>query len=303
MSSVYFTKDLTQAEKLFDAAGFGKIIRPGDPVALKIHFGEPGNTAYLKPERVQGILEKITALGGKPFFTDCNTLYRGPRDNAKAHLKVARDHGFDPVIIPEENDEKSVEINQKHFNRVYLGSVALRASVLIVLTHFKGHEVTGFGGTLKNLGMGLASRRGKLKQHQDCENCSKIATCQKNQRIESCWLAPPALVQEKMVEYAFGAVKNKAGKAGYINFITDVSPNCDCFSHNDPPIVPDLGVLASFDPVAIDQACVDLVNQSEGRILSRNKFRALYPNVDWEIQLQYAEEIGLGGRKYDLVIK
>jgi hypothetical protein len=305
LSKVYFTSDAAKAAELFDAAGFFKLIVPGEETALKIHFGEPGNTAYLKPHMVRGICEKIKALGGKPFYTDCNTLYKGPRDNTPDHLKVAADHGYTlesagaEVFIPEEDDKIEVSADLRHFKKLFLTGLLGRVKTIIALTHFKGHDVTGFGGALKNLGMGFGTRQGKLKMHSDCEHCPEVKTCKKNLTIESCWFGSSAIVQEKIAEYAYGAVKDK--KAGYFNFLTDVSPNCDCYDHNDPPIVPDIGVLASLDAVAIDQASVDLVNQTEGRIKSRNKFRALYSNVDWSIQLKHAEKIGLGSRKYELV--
>jgi len=307
MSTVYFSKDIDQAVGLFDAAGFDKLITPGEAVALKIHFGEPGNTAYLKPSQVKAICERVKALGGKPFYTDCNTLYKGPRSNTREHLKVALEHGFDlktagaDAVIAEENDFVTTEVKLKHFRKLFLGGIVSRFQSLIVLTHFKGHEVTGFGGALKNIGMGFGSRLGKLRMHQDCVNCPEIQTCMKNQTIEACWFGSPTLVQEKMVEYAYGAVRGK--RVGYISFIINVSPNCDCYPYSEPPIVPDIGVLASSDPVAIDQACVDLVNQTEGRIPSQDKFRTLWPDANWEVQLRYAEQIGLGSRKYQLVLK
>ncbi|OGB90233.1 hypothetical protein A2625_02780 [candidate division WOR-1 bacterium RIFCSPHIGHO2_01_FULL_53_15] len=295
VSKVYFTKDISQAATLFDLAGLDKLISPNDSVALKIHFGEPGNTAYLKPERVMPVFEKITALGGKPFFTDCNTLYKGPRGKTKEHLQTAKDHGYANVTIPEENDCEQVEVRLKHFRNIFLGGTA-RTKTIVALTHFKGHELTGFGGTLKNLGMGFATRLGKLKQHQDCKACAELKACKKNLTIEACWIGSSTIVQEKMVEYAFGALKGK--KAGFINFITDVSPNCDCFAHNGPPVVPDIGVLASTDPVALDQASIDLVNQAAGR----DVLRELYPEADWSVQLIYAESLGLGSRGYELVV-
>ena len=297
MSLVYFTKDISKAALLFDAAGFDKFIVPGEEVALKIHFGEPGNTAYLKPQQVEPLKQKIKALGGKPFFTDCNTLYQGRRSNAKEHLEVAKEHGFTDVIIPENDDCTEVEVSLKHFRRVHLGGVIARFNRLIVLTHFKGHDVTGFGGTLKNIGMGFGSRLGKLRMHQDCKTCPEVKTCLRNKTIEACWVGSSPLVQEKIVEYAYGAVKNK--QVGYFNFVINVSPNCDCYSHADPSIVPDLGVLASLDPVAIDQASIDLVNQSAGCDI----FRKLYPDSDWNVQLGYAESISLGSRKYELMLK
>jgi hypothetical protein len=294
-AQVYFSSDPSSAEKVFLAAGLDKLIVPGIEVALKIHFGEPGNTAYLKPQRVNGIRDKVKELGGKPFFTDANTLYKGPRHTSADHREVARQHGFTDVIISEEEDSVTIPIKLKHFGQLFLAGAAMRAPVMLALTHFKGHDVTGFGGALKNVGMGLGTKKGKLKMHQDCANCPEAKTCQKNLTIESCWIGSPTLVQEKMVEYAYGTVKGK--KVGYINFIIDVSPNCDCYAHNDPPIVPDIGILASTDPVAIDQASVDLVNKAAGRDI----FRKLYPEADWNVQLDYAEKIGLGNQKYTLI--
>ncbi len=296
-AQVYYSRDPARAAELFEAAGFAGLVKPGEPVALKILFGEPGNTAYLKPPLVRPVFDCVSQLGGKPFFTDCNTLYTGRRHTTKDHLVVAREHGYENVSIPEEEEQTAVTVNLKHFKQVYLGNNAVNSGTIIALTHFKGHEVSGFGGALKNLGMGFGSRRGKLKCHQDCQNCPEAKACKKNQTLEACWFGSPGLVQEKIVEYAYGAVKGKA--CGYFNFITDVSPACDCYPHNDPPVVPDLGVLASDDPVALDQASLDLVNQAAGRDI----FRELYPQTDGNIQLAYAEQIGLGSRKYGLVLK
>ncbi len=291
---VFYSKDPARSADLFEAAGFAELIKPNAPVALKIHFGEPGNTAYLKPPRVRPVFDRIAALGGRPFYTDCNTLYTGRRHITKDHLAVAREHGYENVSIPEEEEQTAVAVNLKHFKQVFLGNNAVNSKIIIALTHFKGHEVSGFGGALKNLGMGFGSRKGKLKMHQDCKNCPEAKACKRNQTLEACWFGSPGLVQEKIVEYAYGAVKGKA--CGYFNFITDVSPACDCYPHNDPPVIPDLGVLASSDPVALDQASVDLVNQAAGKDI----FRELYPEADWNVQLAYAEQIGLGHRKYEL---
>ena len=282
---------------MFSTAGFNALIKPGEEIPLKIHFGEQGNTAYLKPARVRPIADLIASLGAKPFYTDCNTLYHGRRQLTSDHLLLAREHGFDPVIIPEEEDQGAVVVGLKHFQTVHLGGQIVRARTIFALTHFKGHNVTGFGGTLKNLGMGCGSRLGKLRMHQECKGCPQVKTCRKSVSLEACWVGSPQLVQEKIVEYAYGAVKDK--NAVYFSFLTDVSENCDCYDHNSAPVVPDLGVLASSDPVAIDQASVDLVNQAAGKDI----FRALYPDVDWNIQLEYAAALGLGSRSYELVVK
>lgn len=301
MTSQVFFSDIKSVDKLFDALDCKSIITPNDSVALKIHFGEPGNNAYLKPDEVKPICEKIKSLGGKPFYTDCNTLYKGPRSTTKDHLKVAVDHGYTEAsagaiaVIPEENDSIAIDVNLKHFKKVFLGAPALKSDSIIALTHFKGHEMTGFGGAIKNLGMGLATRVGKLRSHQDCANCPEAKTCKRNQTIESCWFGSPTLVQEKIVEYAYGAVKGR--KQAYFNYLIRISPQCDCYGFNDAPIIQDIGILASFDPVAIDQASVDLVNQKAGKDI----IKEIHPNVDWEVQLKYAEEIGLGNRKYELI--
>ena len=297
-SKVYFSKDIN---KLLDTFSLDTVISNGDSVALKIHFGEPGNTAFLKPNEVKPVCSRIVSIGAKPFYTDCNTLYKGPRSNTREHLQVARDHGYSlqsagaETVIPEEDDFETIEIAQKHFKKVYIGAPALKSNVIVALTHFKGHEMTGFGGALKNLGMGLGTRLGKLRMHQDCKNCPEIKTCTRNKIISSCWFGAPFLVQEKIVEYAYGAVKGR--KTAYFNFVIRVSPQCDCYGFNDKPIIPDIGMLASTDPVAIDQASVDIVNQSAGKDI----FKQIHPDVDWGVQLKYAEEIGMGTRAYELI--
>ncbi|MEE8638491.1 MAG: DUF362 domain-containing protein [Candidatus Margulisiibacteriota bacterium] len=310
MSKVFFTKDTSQVDKLFDQAGLGKIIAKDDFVALKIHFGERGNHAFLKPERVKDLVKKVKKLKGRPFWTDANTLYRGGRMNTLDHLQTAFDHGYTigktgaHVLIADGLDgktHKEIAVNHKHFKKLFVAPLILDAQALIAVSHFKGHEVTGFGGAIKNIGMGLGSRLGKLKMHQECKGCPEIKTCRRNISLEACWVGSPDLVQEKMAEYAAGVAGKFKDKAAYINFITDVSENCDCLDSNSEPIVPDIGILASSDPVAIDQASIDLVNKTEGRIQADDKFKKLWPKVNWETQLSYGEEIGLGSRKYELV--
>jgi uncharacterized Fe-S center protein len=285
VSTVYFTPQLDQIDKLFDAAGFDKIIAENDSVALKIHFGEPGNQAYLKPDRVKPIVKKVRALGGKPFWTDANTLYHGKRCDDATHLQTAHNHGY--------------TLNRTGAE-VIISAGAPNAQAMLVLTHFKGHELTGFGGALKNVGMGCASRAEKLEQHSDCEHCAARPACRKKEKLESCWVGSSAVVQGKMVSYAASVIRHFTGKIAYINFICDVSENCDCYPSNSAPIVPDLGILASFDPVALDQACVDMVNNTDGRIKGKDKLKTLWPDADWEVQLKNAEGLGLGKRNYEI---
>jgi hypothetical protein len=339
---VLFSKK-KDASKLFDALKIN-FIKENSFVALKIHFGEIGNTAYLKPENVRPLIDKVRAFKALPFLTDANTLYKGTRSDAVNHLLTAYKHGYDfkdigvPVIIADGLTGKEsiqVPVNLKHFKEVKIAASACHADSIIVLTHFKGHELTGFGGSLKNVGMGLGSRAGKQMMHADVrpevnkEKCTACGCCIKwcptsaiklmhkkaeidkskcigcGECIASCnfgaiaisWAGSPASVQEKMVEYFYGVWKDKKDKMVFFNFLTDISPNCDCYGWNDPPIAPDIGLLASYDPVAIDQASVDLVNDRSG---SKDKFREIYPDVDWSSQLSYAESIGIGRRNYEL---
>jgi uncharacterized Fe-S center protein len=364
-SAVYFADLRAKAgenlvdkvKRLLEAVDLTPKVKERALVAVKLHFGEAGNTAYVRPVFVRKIVDTIKEVGGCPFLTDANTLYVGSRSDSVAHLTTAIRNGFTysvanaPLIIADGlrgGNETAVTVNLKRFKRVYIGSEIVRADTIVSVAHFKGHELSGFGGTIKNLGMGCASRKGKLAQHSSvspkvsrkkCEGCgecveycaqkaislfdekAKIATkkcvgCGEciiicpNQAIQIQWDQAIPVFLENMVEYTAGVLKGKEDSAVFLNFITQVSPACDCYGHNDSPIVADIGVLASTDPVAIDQASADLVNNAEGlkgSCLTKNfkpgqdKFRALYPNVDWEIQIEYAEEIGLGTRAYDLL--
>jgi len=344
-------------DTLLERIDLSQRVKNNDLVAIKLHFGERGNAAFIRPIFIRRIVDQVKKYKGKPFLTDANTLYRGDRSEAVSHLTLAVEHGFNyavvnaPLIIADGlrgNTYEKVKINQRILKEVYVGAEIIHADTLISCAHFKGHELTGFGGTLKNLGMGCASRQGKLNQHSSlspkvdnkkCTSCQEcIIRCPENAislsnqkaRIEekkcigcaecimTCpegaiqirWNEPFDVFQKKMVEYAYGALKGKRKKAIFLNFLTQISPACDCYGMADAPIVPDIGILASTDPVAIDQASCDLVNQSvglEGTALKANKkrgedkFRAVYPKVDWTIQLDYAQSIGLGSREYELI--
>jgi hypothetical protein len=371
-SKVYFTNLrinsgslLDKAEKVLNQAGLSQIIAPRDLVAIKLHFGESGNLAYIKPPYVRRVVEMIKKLEGRPFLTDANTLYVGTRANSVDHLETAIRNGFDyavagaPLIIADGltgKDYVKVKINGEHFEEVNIGSNAYHADAMVVMSHFKCHELTGFGGAIKNLGMGLGSRSGKQQMHSDvlpsvydkkCTGCAKckqwcpaeaivmedwdgnkkgrkafimadkcwgcgecIVSCQFG-AIRPNWKTRPQDSQEKMAEYALGAVQNKAGKIIFINFVMDISPECDCISHNDFPIVQDIGILASTDPVALDKACADLVNSMpampgsiiDGLKAGEDKFRAVHPDIDWEPQLLHAAKIGLGSMEYELIGK
>jgi uncharacterized protein len=362
-SKVYFTNLkttrgqslLAKLEKLVNRAEILNSIKPQDLVAMKCHFGEKGNLAYIRPQYIRQLVDQVKDRGGKPFLTDTSTLYAGHRDNAVKHLETAIGNGFDyavvgaPLVIADGLNGKefvNVSVDFKHFKEVKIASSIYHADALVVVSHFKGASLHGFGGALKNLGMGLASKYGKLQQHSDvlpqvnqetCKRCNKcIKWCPVNaivieekariieadcigcgectitcphKAIEINWKTDLTAIQEKTVEYAAGGIKGREGEVGFITFVTNVSPLCDCFGWNDVPLVGDIGILASKDPVAIDQAAFDLVNQSLGNPNSElgdkfrelNKFNIIYPAVDATIQLAYAEKIGMGNRKYDLV--
>nr|HID57690.1 DUF362 domain-containing protein [Desulfobacterales bacterium] len=338
----------TKIKRLLEAVNINEKINKRALVAIKLHFGEMGNTAFIRPVYVRSIVGSIKEKGGIPFLVDANTLYAGTRSDAPHHLCTAIRNGFAyavvdaPIIIADGlrgHSEIAVTVNQKHFKKVYIGSEIAEADSLVSVAHFKGHELAGFGGTIKNLGMGCASRRGKLAQHSTvgpkvvqkrCEGCGEcVEHCSQkaislngekaeidpkkcigcgeciiicpNGAIQVEWNEAVPVFMEKMVEYAKGVLDGKEGRCCFMNFITQVSPACDCYGHNDAPIVCDIGIVASDDPVAIDQASVDLVNQEESlrnccisprRGPGEDKFMAVYPKIDWSIQLKYGEEIG-----------
>lgn len=344
---------------LLEQSGLSRIISEKDLVAVKVHFGEPGNKTFVRPEFIRRIAAFLLALKARPFLTDTNTLYRGARTNSAQHLVTALRHGFDlssagaPLVIADGlrgNAGVKVPLGPPAVNRkVAVAPEIYSADALVLATHFKGHEAFGFGGSLKNLGMGCTNRAGKLFIHatiapsvspstctgcgtclkwcgyqaisvrkkkaridpRRCVGCAEcIAVCPRG-AVEINWASDsPAESQKRMSEVARGVTLNKSGKLFCLNFLINITPNCDCNPFSEPLIVADLGVLASPDPVAIDQASIDLVNQAEarpgsglksGREAGGDKFRGLYPRIPYEIQLEWAEKIGLGQRDYQLI--
>jgi len=348
---------LDKLETLLKEAGIAEIVSPQSLVAMKLHFGERGTTAYIRSVFVRRAVDVVKKLKGRPFLTDTSTLYRGDRDIAPKHIECALENGFDyaavgaPIIIADGvkgTTSVKVEVGLKHFDEVSIGAEIYQSDVLLSLAHFKLHELLGFGGALKNVGMGCASRAGKLAQHStiapyvDKDLCDGCRTCVKacgygairvknelaeiisarcvgcgecigvcpNTAISIHWDVQAKEIQEKMMEYFYGAVLNKKDRALYVNFISHVTPYCDCYSHSDAPIVPDVGIFAGRDPVAVDMACVDAMNNQRGLPNSAlgsaftpgaDKIRDVHPKVDWRIQFEYAEKLGIGSTKYELV--
>ena len=368
-AKVFFTDfrtrlDVSQGVKLQNLcrkAGIADIPFEGKFVAIKLHFGELGNFAFLRPNYVKAVADLVKELGGKPFLTDCNTLYPGSRKNAPDHLLNADLNGFNYITTGCHNiiadglkgtDDIAVPVpNGEYIKEAYIGRALYDADVIIVLSHFKGHEVAGFGGAIKNLGMGGGSRAGKMQQHADgkpvvnpdaCRGCKKCAKecgsdaisyengkavihqdiCKGCGRcigacafdaIHPTGYNAAELLGCKMAEFTAAIAAGKP--VFYVSLIMDVSPNCDCHGENDAPILPDLGMLASFDPVALDQACADLCLQAEplpnsqlSDNLSRpdwhhhhDPFRDSNPNTRWRETLEHGEKIGLGTREYELI--
>lgn len=368
-SKVYFTDFRTvvgvpltkKLQKLIRMAGIADIDMEGKFVAIKLHFGELGNLAYLRPNYAKAVADVVKELGGKPFLTDCNTLYPGSRKNALEHLDCAQENGFNEtttgchVIIADGlrgTDDVVVPVrNGEYCKEAYIGRALMDADIVISLTHFKGHEATGFGGALKNIGMGGGSRAGKMQQHNqgkphvDADKCRACRRCAKECGSDAIsYETGKAVIDQDICKgcgrcigaCAFDAIGNSNGNANsilgckiaeytqaivdgrpafHISLITDISPNCDCHGENDAPILPDVGMLASFDPVALDMACVDLCQKTEpirnsqlGDNLSDPHFEHHHdhfldnnPNVSWKETLEHGEKIGLGTREYELI--
>lgn len=372
-STVYFTDFRTKAfgdglpnklKKLIRRAGIEQLNMDGKFVAIKMHFGELGNISFLRPNYARAVVDVVKELGGKPFLTDCNTMYPGSRKNALEHLYCAWENGFTPLTVGcpiligdglKGTDDIEVPVaGGEYVKAAKIGRAIMDADVFISLTHFKGHEMTGFGGTIKNIGMGCGSRAGKTEQHSngqptiDPEICRGCRRCQRecaNGGLEFDEAARKMRVNTKncvgcgrclgacnfdaisfgnnaaltelncrMAEYTKAVVDGRPNF--HISLVVDVSPNCDCHCENDAPILPNLGMFASFDPLALDQACADaclaaspLPNSQlsdhmaeKGFVDHHDHFKNSTPESEWRSCLEHAEKIGLGSREYELVV-
>ena len=353
---------IKKIERLFAAAGFDRLFAPEDLCAVKMHFGERGNDSFLQPVFVRAVTRLIKKTGARPFLTDTNTLYRGERHNAVAHTLLALEHGFSyatveaPVIIADGlrgHCFTEVPVKLKHFQKLSLANAIVQADGMVLLSHFKGHVLAGFGGALKNLAMGCAPARGKKEQHQanflvtpekcaacgqcmahcpekaivwaklpagskkhaeiksqPCIGCGECMAMCKSEAINLDFTSERLAFTERMIEYAYGAAGLHPQKTAYINFLLNITPDCDCIPWSDAPLVPDIGILASLDPVALDKACYDLVNAQVGfadsqlrcnHAAGEDKFKGSYSKSIGEAQFQYAESLGLGRTAYELI--
>lgn len=327
IAAVYFTKDISEEgvmklySKIKDNVS-GK-------VGLKVHFGEAGNTYYVRPQFYRKLQEETNGS-----FVETNVIYPGPRQQTESHIRVAREHGFDyaPIDILDKDGETAIPARLTHFNEVWVGKEFRDYDTYIVCSHFKGHAMAGFGGAIKNIAMGMGSRLGKTSMHRsqypciDTEKCISCGLCVQNCPVNAISLNPlrvdpvkcigcgkciaecpvkaltnqrenseKGLFLEKLADYAKGITDNT--NMVYISFVNNVSPDCDCSSHPAEPFIHDIGILASTDPVAIDKACLDLVNQAAG---SEDAFREVN-SISGNHQLEYGEKIGLGTMKYRLI--
>jgi uncharacterized Fe-S center protein len=366
-SKIYFTDFHTtpsmslpaKLEHLIRQAGIEQLDCKNKFTAVKIHFGEPGNMAYLRHNYAARVVAVLRSLGARVFLADANTLYSGRRSNAIDHLNAAFEHGYNVVSVPapviiadglKGLDYREISVNSAICKTAKIGSAIADADVIVSINHFKGHEQAGFGGALKNIGMGSASRQGKLELHSSSKpriyekNCTGCNQCVKDcnysavilneqkravinydlcvgcgQCIAVCrygaaqpvWNNASEIMNKMIAEYTKAILQDKPHF--HVNFIIDVSPECDCWGHNDVPVVPNVGMAASFDPVALDMACADLVKAApaavgsiinkEGKthLTGEDKFTHLHPNADWRVGLEHAEKIGLGTTKYELI--
>ena len=371
-SKVYFTDFRTKAfgdglpaklQKLIKRAGIADLDLDGKFVAIKMHFGELGNISYLRPNYARAVVDVVKELGGKPFLTDCNTLYPGSRKNALEHLECAWQNGFTPLTVNcpiligdglKGTDDVEVPVNGgEYLKTAKIGRAIMDADVCISLTHFKGHEVTGFGGTIKNIGMGCGSRAGKKDQHnngqpeideslcrgckrcqRECANnglvfdvvkrkmhvdkahCAGCGRCLGACNFDAISFGVDSAISElncRMAEYTKAVVDGRPNF--HISLVVDVSPNCDCHCENDAPILPNIGMFVSFDPLALDQACVDACQAAQPIRASQlgdkmampnfidhhDHFTNSTPESEWRTCLEHAEKIGLGSRSYELI--
>lgn len=331
--------------RICEAANLSAVIDEKEMVAVKLSVGEKNNITHIKPPLVRVVVEQIKRKGAYPFLAETSTLYKGERENAVKHMLHAEAHGFGirevgaPFIMVDGllgNSEIDVEISGELHDKVKIAREAVMCDAIIGLSHPTGHGSTGLGACLKNLGMGLASRMGKMRQHSalkpavlpdKCRFCGKcIQWCPEgvitekdgkafinDERCIGCgeclavcnfgsvkfdWDANPTYLQQSMAEHAYGSVKSKLeNKVLFINVLVDMTKDCDCASKRQEKLIPDVGILASSDPVAVDMATLDLTAKANGKHLTA----LAYPEHDPMVQLRHAAKAGMGSLEYELV--
>ena len=331
--SVYFSKKI---DSLLENLEGGKL---KGRVGLKVHFGEEGNETYLNPEISRMIYEKVSSMGYDVSLVECNVLYKGSRTNEKNHIKTAKKHGFgfgsiDILDGEDDGDDLVLPVKEGVVDKAKVGGGLEKYDSLIVLSHFKGHAATGFGGAFKNLGMGLGSRAGKLHMHSEVSpsikksNCTKCGLCIDNCDVDAIKMTKQGAeidsdqcigcamciavcefnavripwggstnknLQKKIIDYSHAIIDYLSSNIIYVNVLENITKDCDCVGKPMRPIVEDIGILLSDDPVAIDKASLDLVaDKSNGKINQIN-------STNNEYKINYAQEKGLGDKKYNLI--
>jgi len=337
LSKVYFKRVPQKDNKAFGEIAkelLKKIAEEADyqwekTVPIKVHFGEKGNKTFLKPECYDGMIEYLNDHGVDSAFIETNVLYRGARQTSTSHKNLAGSHGFTqlPIIIAdgEYGDEYTdVEINKEIIDVCKIGKGFAAYKQYLIVSHFKGHIIAGFGGAMKQLAMGFASRGGKLAQHSkmipevEASECTNCGMCAKKCSFDAIEIGDVALVdkvkcsgcagciavcpvgaikfdwngknfKEKIAEYAYGASVGKQNI--YISFLTDITKECDCMGTVMEPITEDIGIFVGWDPVAIDAACLDLLQEESGH----HHFDSGRKTID------HAVKIGLGSKEYQLI--
>jgi uncharacterized Fe-S center protein len=334
-----------KARRLFKAGGFAKCFNENDFTAVKVHVGEDGNTTHVKAPYIKGLVDELLELNTKPFVTDTTTLYVGRRHNAVDHTILATEHGFSmdglgiPFIVPDGlsgTAETVVKINGEINKEVFIAYDITKCQSILSVAHVTGHVAAGLGATLKTLGMGCASKKGKLTQHAAVklnisDDCTRCGVCYNNcpadaitlddvkahidqDKCIGCaecmavcrfgavtcnWGRETEVLQKSIAEHALGALKGKEKKATFFNFLLSITKDCDCFDvPNMRKIVDDIGIMASTDPVAVDKAALDMVEDRSGK-----KLTELLGNdqLDTNCQIEHGENIGLGSSSYELI--
>lgn len=333
-----------KVKKLYEKCGVMNYFAKGDFVGVKTHFGESSNTTFLHPLIVKAVIDKLKQIGSKPFLTETATLYRGSRSNAIDHIALAAEHGFGidkigvPLIMADGlfgDAEVPVAINGRHFDTVKVAREITRVQGIVVLSHFKGHMITGFGGAFKNLGMGLSSRRGKLKQHsvmtpeissskctacgecikwcpqdtigmkngaafiekENCIGCGECYAVCKFGAVMIDFQRDSDEIQEMIAEHAAGVVRAVDENLFYFNFLINITQNCDCMNGGQR-VSRDIGIVAGRNIVAVEKASCDLFEKENGMTIAQ----AAHPQVNPYIQLEHACKIGLGSMEYEMAV-